>query len=110
MPDTNPDIDYRHAMQILRDAQMFSPAIVMFGGRYHIFSRTHLLASGQTITEALTAGEFLPAPVGQAPPSFSAKGVDIFQGEGVVAQARSVTMAKRIVNALNEYVPSWRKY
>jgi len=104
------DVDYRKAMDILRAEQVHSPAIVKFNNRYHAFSRTKLLASGATIREVLITLGHWPERKGETEPKFSAVGNDIFQGEGVIAQARSVTMAKRIANALNEYVPGWRKY
>jgi hypothetical protein len=102
-------MDYREGMQILRDARLFAPAIVRYAGGYHVFSRTELISSGPTVREAVAAGGFLTA---ENPPATIFVSVDynVIAGEESVAIARSKNMAKRIANALNEYIPGDRKF
>ena len=101
-------MDYREGMQVLRAARLHAPAIVRHRGDYHVFSRTALVSSGASIREALDNGGFL---VAENSPTmiFAAHDYEVSQGPERVALAFSKTMAKRIANALNEYVPGDRK-
>jgi hypothetical protein len=101
--------DYGHAMQILRDARLFAPSLVFLDGRYHVFTRTVALGSGATIEDALQAAGFLP-PTAAPSVLFVAVGSNIVRDRDNVAVARSRTMAIRIANALNEYIPGDRGY
>jgi hypothetical protein len=101
-------MDYREGMQILRAAGLHAPALVQFNGAYHVFSRTKLVSSGASVDEALDAGGFLVAE--NAPRDlFVAFGDEVVRSGVVEARAKSQTMAKRIANALNEYIPGKRK-
>ena len=102
-------IGYAEGMQILRESRVFAPAIVEIGGRYHIYSRTTMQSSGATIEEALGAGGFLPRTERRTV-LFVAVGANVVQGNEGVAVARSNTMAARIANALNEYIPGDRGF
>jgi hypothetical protein len=51
-----------------------------------------------------------PKPILIREPKFVQVGLGIMLGAFCVATARSVTMAKRIVNALNAYNPNDRGY
>jgi hypothetical protein len=101
--------DYGHAMQIMRDARVFAPSLIFMGGQYHVFTRTVLLGSGDTIEAALVAARLIPLVI---PPSilFVAVGFNIVKENERMAVAKSRTMAMRIANALNEYVPGDRGY
>lgn len=101
-------MDWREGMQVLRDARLFAPAIVRYAGGFHVFTRTRLVSSGESIEAALDAGGFLDA---NNPPStiFVASDFNVIEGEVTVAITRSKTMARRIANALNEYIPGDRK-
>jgi hypothetical protein len=102
-------MDYRFAMDILRDAEVHGAAIVRFGDGFHIFSRTELLASGQTISDAMRAGGYIPPPPRRLP-LFMAKGCNVIRGDERICQCRSANMAKRVANALNDYAPGDRRY
>lgn len=101
-------MDYREGMQILRAARLHAPAIVRYAGSYHIFSRTKLHSSGSSIYEALENGGLL-VPENAPSNIFAAHNFEVTQGPQRVALAMSKTMAKRIANALNEYIPGDRK-
>lgn len=101
-------MDYREGMQILRSHHLHAPAIVRFFGGYHIFSRTQRISYGTTIEDALRAGGFLPAP--HPPDPFVAEGHDVRWKSKPVCKAENKTLAQRIANALNEYVPGKRNY
>lgn len=101
-------MDYREGMQVLRAARLHAPALVHHAGAYHVFSRTKWQSSGATIYEALDAGGFL-VPENAPTNIFAAHNFEVLQGPERVALAMSKTMAKRIANALNEYVPGDRK-
>jgi hypothetical protein len=104
-------MDYAEGMRILRESRLFSPALVPHGGWWHIFSRTTLQCSGETIEAALQAGGFLPRPDDWQPyPQFVAVGANVVQGANTVATCRSNTMASRVANALNEYIPGDRGF
>jgi hypothetical protein len=103
-------MDYSEGMQILRDLRVFAPAIVRHGGEWHVFSRTALQGSGPNIEAALTAGGFLPRLERRGPLPFVAVGANVVQGNQGVAVTRSTTMAARIANALNEYIPGDRGF
>lgn len=101
-------MDYREGMQILRAAGLHAPALVHFNGFYHVFSRTKLISSGPSVDEALDAGGFLVAE--NAPRDlFVAFDEEVVRSGVVEARAKSKTMAQRIANALNEYIPGKRK-
>jgi hypothetical protein len=102
-------IDYRHGMQILRDARAFAPAIVFYSAQYHVFSRTVRLGSGDSIEAALEAAGYIP-PVAKPSVLFVAVGANVVQGEAGVAVARSKTIALRVANAHNEYITGDRGY
>jgi hypothetical protein len=101
-------MDWREGMQVLRDARLFAPAIIRYAGAFHVFTRTRWVSSGATIEAALDAGGFLSA---NNPPStiFAVSDYNVILGEETIAITRSKTMARRIANALNEYVPGDRK-
>lgn len=96
-------MDYREGMQVLREARVFAPALVQYGGGYHVFTRTKLVSSGATIIDALKAGGFLPRPDLRMA-VFVAKDLIVVYKGVPVATAQSKNMAVRIANALNEYV------
>jgi hypothetical protein len=99
-------MDYHEAMQILRAHQVQSPAIVHLPGTtgYHIFSRTRRLSYGATIYDALRAGGFLIPPT-HPPHPFVHDGLQVHWRSRPVCTAASKTLAQRIANALNEYIP-----
>lgn len=103
-------MEYAEGMQILREWRVFAPAIVLHGGEWHVFSRTALQGSGPTLEAALLAGGFLPRPERRGPVLFVAVGSNVVQANEGVAVARSGTMAARIANALNEYIPGDRGF
>jgi hypothetical protein len=102
-------MEYAEGMQILRESRLFAPAIVRFDGGYHIFSRTALQSSGATVEDALRAGGFIPRSE-RRPSLFVAVNANVVQNNDRVAVAKSRTMAARIANALNEYVPGDRGF
>jgi hypothetical protein len=102
-------MDYREAMDILRDAEVHAPAIVRYEGAFHIFSRTEFVASGQSIADAMRAGGYIPPPARRLP-MFVANGCNVIRADESICLCRSTTMAKRIAQALNEYVPGDRGY
>jgi hypothetical protein len=101
-------MDYREGMQVLRAARLHAPSIVRYAGKYHVFSRTRLISSGPSIFEALDSGGLL-VPENSPTNIFAAHDYEIRQGPERVALAFSKTMAQRIANALNEYIPGDRK-
>jgi hypothetical protein len=102
-------MDYREGMQVLRAARLHAPSIVRLGREYHVFSRTELISSGVSVYDALERGGFLVAE--NAPTMiFAAHNYTVLHGPVRVALTESKTMAKRIANALNEYIPGDRKY
>lgn len=103
-------MEWAEGMQILRELGVFAPAIVIRDGRYHVFSRTAWQSSGLTVAAALKAGGFIPRPDRRPPVLFVAVGANVVQGEYGVCVARSKTMAVRIANALNEYIPGDRGF
>ena len=102
-------MDYREGMAILRAAQLHAPAIVRYAGGYHVFSRTRLISSGASVEAALDAGGFLP-PAPSTALHFTAVDFSVMLGSDNQAIARTKTMARRIANALNEYVPGERDF
>jgi hypothetical protein len=103
-------MEYAEGMQILRESRLFAPALVLHGGRWFVFSRAALQSSGETIEDALQAGGFLPRSEPPAPVLFVSVGSNVVQGNNGIAVARSKTMALRIANALNEYIPGDRGF
>lgn len=102
-------MDYREGMQILRTARLFAPSIIQLNGHYHVCSRTKIISSGASVYDALEAGGFLVP--GNAPTLvFTAYKHDVILGEEKQAVAKSSTMAQRIANALNEYIPGKRGF
>jgi hypothetical protein len=102
-------MEYAEGMQILRESRLFAPAIVRFDGGYHIFSRTALQSSGATVEDALRAGGFIPRSE-RRPSLFVAVGQNVVRENTAICVARSKTMAERIANALNEYLPGDRGF
>jgi hypothetical protein len=111
-------IEWAEGMEILREWRLFSPSIVLHGGMWHIFSRTALQSSGSTIDAALRAGGFIPRREVRARLLYVAEGKTVKLGERLIAVAEtetratadSATLAKRIANALNEYIPGDRGF
>ena len=102
-------MDYREGMQVLRAARLHAPAIVRHEGAYHVFSRTALVSSGVSIHDALERGGFLVAE--NAPTMlFAAHNFNVIYGSENIAVVKSKTMAARIANALNEYIPGDRGF
>lgn len=97
-------MEYAEGMKVLRELRVFAPAIVIYEGRYHVFSRTAWQSSGVTVDAALRAGGFVLPPGWRFRPVAVAVGCNIVRDNVTVASARSATVAKRIANALNEYV------
>lgn len=103
--------DRRHALDLLRGAAVFEPSIVpgVVGGGFYVFSAMTVLGHGATIHDAMVAAGFWP-PVKAAVPHFVRVDKEIWRGNEVVAEAKSSTMARRIANALNEYIPGDRGF
>lgn len=103
-------MEYREAMQILRARQIHAPSIIHLPGvkGYYVFSRTMKLSYGETIEDAMRAGGFLPAM--HPPDPFVAEDTAVRWRSRPVCQAENKTLAQRIANALNEYVPGKRGY
>lgn len=102
-------MEYAEGMKILRELQVFAPAIVRLGA-WHVFSRTTLQSSGATIDEALKAGGFVLPPGWRSRPPFVAVGCNIVREDVTFASARSNRVAQRIANALNEYIAGDRGF
>jgi hypothetical protein len=102
-------MEYGEAMQILREWRLYAPALVQHGGAWHVISRASVLSSGPTIEAALIAAGFNSRRE-DAPLPFVAANANVIQGEAGVCSARSKTMAQRIANALNEYIPGDRGF
>lgn len=102
-------MEYGEGMQILREWRVFAPSIVLINGRYYVCSRTAIQSAGPTVEAALQAGGFLPRRVSNFVP-YQAVGANVVQGNHPVCVARSKTMAVRIANALNEYIPGDRGF
>ncbi len=115
-------MEWAEGMQILREWRVFAPALVLHAGRWYIFSRTALQSSGATIEDALRAGGYLPRRDNVSPLLYVAIENAVKLGEGpdarliavadsgTSAEAASRTLAKRIANALNEYIPGDRGF
>ena len=106
--------DHRHALDLLRQAAVPLPAVVpgIGKGGYFVFSAMKVLGHGATIHEAMVAAGFWP-PVKAGVPFFIRDGLTVaYAGDRgrVVATAFSSTMARRIANALNEYIPGDRGF
>src|SRR5579862_9798353 len=99
-------MDYQHAINILHEARVYRPAIVEFGGTFHVFSRTDLLGSGASIEDAMQASGHYPPPARPAHVIFTAAGTSVVQGSATICTTRSYNASLRIANALNEYTPS----
>lgn len=102
-------MDYREGMQVLRAARLFAPAIIQLNGYYHVCSRSKIISSGASVYDALAAGGFL-VPENAPTLVFTAYKQDVILGEEKQAVAKSSTMAQRIANALNEYIPGKRGF
>ena len=103
-------MEYAEGMQILRELRVFAPAIVVYQGGYHVFSRTALQSSGATVEAALQAGGFVLPPGWRRKPLFVAVDHNVVRNNERVAVALSKTMAKRIANALNDYSAGDRNF
>jgi hypothetical protein len=103
-------VSYAEGMQILREWRVFQPAIVRVHGLYHVCSRTAVEGSGPKVEDALKAAGYLPrrGPSNQLP--FVAVEFNVVQGNDAVCVARTKTVAQRIANALNEYIPGDRGF
>ena len=100
-------MDNKRAVQILRDSGVYMPAIVPSLGGFRVYSGLTLLGSGATIDSAMERAGMLPPPIPPAP-IFYAEGVEVRRLEGLVATAKSKSLASRIANALNSYMPDRR--
>ena len=99
------------ALDILRERGVKAPTIDDHGDtaprqavRVEIRSAGVLLVTGRSIRDALRRGGFTNA-VG-----FTALGTSVMLAEENVCTARSLTMARRIANALNSYKPGDRGF
>jgi hypothetical protein len=103
--------DRRHALDLLRGAAVFQPSIVpgLGLGGFYVFSGPDVLGHGATIHDAMVAAGYWP-PVKGSIPVFVRDGLAIRRGSEVVAEAKTSTMARRIANALNEYIPGDRGF
>jgi hypothetical protein len=102
-------MEWSEGMQVLREWRVYGPALVLHEGRYFVFSRTALVSDGPTVEQALKNGGFLPRRPSSYKP-FVAVGPNVVQENTAVCVARSKTMAVRIANALNEYIPGDRGF
>jgi hypothetical protein len=103
-------MNYDKAMNILRAAEVYAPALIQYDGGFHVFTRTKLLGSGPSIEEALErAGVLPPPPLNPNKLPFVAVGSNVVRGREGVCVCRSATMATRVANALNQYVPNLRR-
>lgn len=98
---------YENAIKVMQDAKVPIPALVKFNGEYHCFTGAKLLGSGRSYEAALTAAKLLPRKERTADTAvlFVNKGRYVFHGNDTICEARSVTTAHRIANALNIYEP-----
>lgn len=104
----------RRARELLHAAGLPFPAVVpsphnILKDGWNVYSGTKLLGQGYTIDEAMDdarrywdIGEYTPT-------QFRAEGFAICRSGVVEATAKSLTMARRIANALNVYNPDERK-
>lgn len=96
------------ALEILRERGVKEPSITadteMQPPRFDIRSAGVLLAHGRSVRDAMRRGGFTN------PAGFIAAGASVMFGEENVATARSLTMARRIANALNAYTPGDRGF
>jgi hypothetical protein len=104
-------MDHRRALQILSEAQVFSPAVVpgLGVGGYYIFSGAKVLGHGETIEEALASARAsgkMPDIVSRPP--FRAHGKEVMRRGEVLITCSSMTLASRVANALNLYNPNER--
>ena len=93
------------AEEHLRAAGVQNPAALFEGLEWTIWSGNKILGKGATLRLALESAGHPPPP-----PPFEYFGGEILCGAETVARARSVTMARRIVNALNLYKPGPKGY
>lgn len=108
------NIDYKRAHDLLTQARVYFPAIVPRvvddAGAWLIFSAAYVIGTGDTIgaayADVVQRGN-LPIEPHFIP--FRGEGADVVQGAAIIAHASSRTMAARIANALNQYVPNVRK-
>lgn len=104
-------ITHRRALEILSQAQVFSPAIIpkYGGGGFYVYSAMKIVGSGETIEEALTDARAKGNIPDLAPrPQFKSDGLEVLLRGQVVATVKSRTYADRIANALNSYNPNER--
>jgi hypothetical protein len=102
-------MDYTKAMQILRTHQVEAPAIVQHSEtrRFYVYSGMKQISFGATVEDALRAGGFLIPPAHPIHP-FVHEGLLVHWRSRLVCTAASKTLAQRIANALNEYIPGKR--
>jgi hypothetical protein len=102
-------MQHRRAIELLTEAQVFSPAVVpdLALGGFIVFSAMRVLGRGATIDEAMrNARENIPPSPGR--PRYEGQGYSVTLRGEVVATAKSRTYADRIANALNQYNPNER--
>lgn len=103
--------DRRQASDILRAAKVYEPAIVpaldVDEGEWIVYSGSVPLGRGATIHDAMVDAKLWPPPRPSAP-QFAAHDLKVKRGLETVATTSSKTMAYRIANALNQYVPNER--
>ena len=100
---------HRRAIEILIEAEVFSPAVVpdLVHGGFIVFSALRVLGRGATIDEAMrNARNNIPPSPGR--PVFKGDKYNVTLRDEVVAVAKSRTYADRIANALNQYNPNER--
>ena len=109
---------HKRAMEVLKMAQVFCPAVAPTGEGFGVYSALRVLGRGSTIAEAMGDAQrngHIPQP----------RNFPIFRGDQknvvrfylgsedeatVVAVASSRTYADRIANALNQYLPNERGF
>jgi hypothetical protein len=103
-------IGYAEGLQILREWRVHQPAIVLVDGLYRVCSRTAVEGSGSTVEDALKAAGYIPRRGPSTYPPFLAVNDAVIQEGKLVCTAKSKTVALRIANALNEYIPGDRGF
>lgn len=106
-------LQHRRAMELLTHARVYFPAVVprvVDAGAWLVYSATEVIGGGPTIGAAYEDArrrDNLPEEPHFLP--FRGERFEVYQGSTIVAHALSRTMADRIANALNQYVPNVRK-
>lgn len=107
------ELEYKRAHDLLVQARVYFPAIVpriVDDAAWLIYSATYVIGTGDTIgaayADVVQRGN-LPVEPHFIP--FRSEGTEVRQGVDIIAYVSSRTMAARIANALNQYVPNVRK-